>query len=41
MRAEDLLQTHTLWHRDTVYLHLAGELDLATPPSSKRPPPPR
>ncbi|MFC8010826.1 STAS domain-containing protein [Streptomyces cinereoruber] len=32
MRAEDLLQTHTLWHRDTVHLRLAGELDLATVP---------
>ncbi|MEU1282598.1 STAS domain-containing protein [Streptomyces sp. NPDC005805] len=32
MRAEDLLQTHTFWHRDTVDLHLNGELDLATAP---------
>ncbi|MFE5940554.1 STAS domain-containing protein [Streptomyces sp. NPDC056470] len=32
MRAEDLLQTHTLWHRDTVHLRLNGELDLATVP---------
>ncbi|MEU9298646.1 STAS domain-containing protein [Streptomyces sp. NPDC048266] len=32
MRAEDLLQTHTLWHRDTVELRLTGELDLATVP---------
>ncbi|MFC8016253.1 STAS domain-containing protein [Streptomyces cinereoruber] len=32
MRAEDLLQTHTLWHRDAVHLRLAGELDLATVP---------
>ncbi|MFE5548859.1 STAS domain-containing protein [Streptomyces sp. NPDC056534] len=32
MRAEDLLQTHTLWDRDTVELRLTGELDLATVP---------
>ncbi|MDX2565410.1 STAS domain-containing protein [Streptomyces sp. TX20-6-3] len=32
MRAEDLLQTHTLWDRDTVHLRLTGELDLATAP---------
>ncbi|MFD3535993.1 STAS domain-containing protein [Streptomyces sp. NPDC058664] len=32
MRAQDLLQTHTLWYRDTVELRLAGELDLATVP---------
>ncbi|MFE0654151.1 STAS domain-containing protein [Streptomyces sp. NPDC059534] len=32
MRAEDLLQTHTVWYRDTVELLLTGELDLATVP---------
>ncbi|MFE9139483.1 STAS domain-containing protein [Streptomyces sp. NPDC007355] len=32
MRAEDLLQTHTVWYRDTAELHLTGELDLATAP---------
>ncbi|MFE9139630.1 STAS domain-containing protein [Streptomyces sp. NPDC007355] len=32
MRADELLQTHTLWYRDTVLLGLAGELDLATAP---------
>ncbi|MFD9622347.1 STAS domain-containing protein [Streptomyces virginiae] len=32
MRADELLQTHTLWHGDTVLLRLAGELDLATAP---------
>ncbi|MGW8358888.1 STAS domain-containing protein [Streptomyces wedmorensis] len=35
MRAEDLLQTHTVWHRDSVELHLTGELDLATAPLLK------
>ncbi|WP_371666570.1 STAS domain-containing protein [Streptomyces sp. NBC_00289] len=32
MRADQLLQTHTLWHGDTVLLRLTGELDLATTP---------
>ncbi|MFI8829371.1 hypothetical protein [Streptomyces sp. NPDC053431] len=31
MRAEDLLQTHTVWDRDTVELRLTGGLD--SPPS--------
>ncbi|MER6434686.1 STAS domain-containing protein [Streptomyces sp900105245] len=32
MRAEDLLQAHSVWCEGTVLLHLAGELDLATAP---------
>ncbi|MFE9139697.1 STAS domain-containing protein [Streptomyces sp. NPDC007355] len=32
MRAEDLLQTHTVCYHDTAELHLTGELDLATVP---------
>ncbi|MGC0379787.1 STAS domain-containing protein [Streptomyces sp. SAI-129] len=32
MRADELLQTHTLWCGDSVLLCLTGELDLATTP---------
>jgi anti-sigma B factor antagonist len=32
VRAEELLQAHSMWSGDTVWLSLAGELDLATAP---------
>ncbi|MFF3062379.1 STAS domain-containing protein [Streptomyces sp. NPDC057909] len=32
MRADELLQTHTVWCGDRVLLCLTGELDLATAP---------
>ncbi|MFF3062199.1 STAS domain-containing protein [Streptomyces sp. NPDC057909] len=32
MRADELLQTHTVWYKDSVLLCLTGELDLATAP---------
>ncbi|MGW7200857.1 STAS domain-containing protein [Streptomyces chryseus] len=36
MRADELLQTHTHWHGNTVLLRLTGELDLATAPLMHR-----